>query len=52
MMFELTKVDGDRGYMLNYLINDSLSRSIFGMWTSDENVKELKTYLENVNEKI
>lgn len=49
MKFELIKLEQGEGYMLNYLINDSIAkRSIFGIWTADESIVEIEKEIQNI----
>ncbi len=49
MKFELIKLDQGEGYMLNYLINDSIAkRSIFGIWSADEAIVEIDKEIQGI----
>lgn len=49
MKFELIKLEQGEGYMLNYLINDSIAkRSIFGIWTADESIVEIEKEIQSI----
>lgn len=49
MKFELIKLDQGEGYMLNYLINDSIAkRSIFGIWSADEVIVEIDKEIQGI----
>ena len=42
MKFEGVKLEFNEGYMLNYLIQDSIAgQSIFGIWSADETLLEI-----------
>lgn len=42
MKTELSKLGSTDGYMLNYMIEDTLSkRSVFGIWSADEQLEAL-----------
>lgn len=35
LKLELKKLDNGEGFMLNYLVEDTIRRSIFGIWSAD-----------------
>ena len=42
MKTELCRIGNGEGYMLNYMIEDSINkRSIFGIWSADEQLEAL-----------
>lgn len=46
--FESLRLDFGEGFMLNYMTNDSIRRSIFGIWSADETILELEREINGI----
>lgn len=49
MKFEVVRLEQGEGFLLNYLINDSIAkRSIFGIWSADETILDVEREIQNI----
>lgn len=49
MRFEGVRLDSGEGFMLNYLIQDSIAgQSLFGIWSADETLLEIEREIQAI----
>jgi hypothetical protein len=49
MKFEVVKLEFGEGYMLNYLIKDTIrGQSVFGIWSADETLVDIEREIQSI----